>query len=73
MKMNGIKIKLTKNSNYLKDAGYTPAEEVDIYASILEDVYNNPRWYLDNLAFLPEFRLSWGNYRNNRGIKPKPL
>jgi len=71
--MNGIKIRLAKNSNHLRDAEYTPEEEVIIYKVVLEDVYNNPRWYLDNLSFLPEFRLSWGNYRNNRAVKPKPL
>jgi len=78
--MNGIKVRLTKNSNHLKKCEYTMEEEIIIYDTLLEDIYNNPRWYLDNLHSLPEFRLSWGNYRSKKAIlpykyveKPKPL
>lgn len=68
--MSGFKVKLVDKSSWLRDAGHTIQEESDIYDKLLEDIYNNPRWYIDNLSYLCEFRLSWANYRENRGIMP---
>jgi hypothetical protein len=69
--MNGIKVRLIKTSNQLRTSQYTRAEEIEIYDSVLQDVYDNPRWYIDNLDYICIFRLSWGDYRYNRAILPK--
>ena len=51
----------SKNS-WLKDNGYYMDEEAEVYNATLQDVYDNPRWYLDNLEFLREYRVSWSCY-----------
>ncbi len=66
--MAGIKIKLADRTNFLKTAGYTIEQEEEIYNAILEDVYLNARWYLDNLDYIPEFRVSWQNYRSKKTL-----
>jgi hypothetical protein len=70
MKMNGIKVKFYGNVNWLENAGYTIEEEAEIYDELLQDVYNNPRWYLDTLHYLPEFRVSWVDYKKQTVTKP---
>lgn len=69
--LSGNKIVLASNSSWLKDAGYNKDEEDFVYNFILKDVYENPRWYLDNLQYIPEFRVSWGNYRDSKPITPR--
>lgn len=59
-----IQISLVGNDNRLAHAGYSYAEEGVIYDNNLQDVIANPRWYLDNLRFLREYRVSWKTYRN---------
>ena len=59
----GISVSLPDNRSYLKEAGYSIEEEEAIYNAVVEDVYKNPRWYLDNLDYLVSFRVSWINYR----------
>lgn len=59
-----------KESNRLKDNGYDEVEEAEIYDACLEDVYANPRWYLDNIEFLSEFRVSWEDYRTSTPTLP---
>jgi len=68
--MNGIKLKLSKQSNWLVDAGYTMKVQEQIYEDLLEDVIANPRWYLDQLSYLSEFRVSWINYAKQNVTKP---
>lgn len=44
----------------------TQAEEIDYYSEILERVFRNPRYYLDNLEQLVTFKVSWCNYHRNK-------
>ena len=68
--MNGISLKLSKTSNWLVDSGYTIKEQEKVYDDLLEDVLANPRWYLDQLSYLSEFRVSWINYGKQNVTKP---
>ena len=71
-----MKIELRVKTTYLATMGYNQHEEHKIYSDQLVDVYNNVGWYLDNLDYIPEYRLSWGNY-SKKGfitpVKPKHL
>ena len=69
-KMSGIKLNFLKGSCWLYLSGYTIKDEEQIYNDLLEDIYTNPRWYLDNLDYLAEFRLRWGNYRSKSALLP---
>ena len=61
-----LKIRVCKTNNWLKDNGYTLQEEIEIYKRQLQDIIDNPRWYLDNLEYLVTYRVRWKNYRNNK-------
>ena len=61
-----VEILMFPNNNHLSDNGYTMDEEDSIYNRTLQDVLANPRWYLDNLPFLSEYRVSWQDYRKGR-------
>lgn len=61
-----IKVKTHKNNNWLKDAGYSLAEEQELYDKQLQDIMDNTRWYLDNFEYLPTYRLSWVIYTKER-------
>jgi hypothetical protein len=61
-----MKIALTSGNNWLKDNEYSLEEEKEIYFLTLEDIYNNPRWYLDNLEYLVEYRVSFINYKTKK-------
>jgi hypothetical protein len=37
---------------------------------MLSDIFSNPRWYLNNLQYIPEVRVRWANYRKNIGVTP---
>lgn len=50
-----------KTKNKLDENGYTISQEGLIYDAVLDDVYRNPRWYLDNLDKTVAFRVSWAN------------
>ena len=63
-----IVVSLKKNNNWLKENGYSKEQEADVYDSQLQDVIDNPRWYLDNLTYLKEYRVSWKNY-SSKGTK----
>ncbi len=65
-----IKIKIYNNSDWLKDNGYSVEDEEQIYDNQLHDVYLNPRWYLDNLSFMKDYRLSWANYHKRQKFVP---
>lgn len=58
-----MKIALLKNNNWLLENGYSRTEEREAYAFCLHEIYENPRWYLDNLEYLVEFRVSFLNYK----------
>lgn len=61
-----IQIELAKNNNWLKENGYDLASEEEIYDKQLLDIIANPRWYLDNIEFLIEYRVSWKSYAKNK-------
>ena len=67
-----MKIKLMKHNNLLRMAGYTTDEEIEIYEGQLREIYDNPRWYLDNAYKLPEYRLSWVSYSAVNISQPRP-
>ena len=52
-----------KFNNWLKNQGYSREEEGKIYDDNLQDVIDNPRWYLDNLEFLVAYRVRWATYK----------
>jgi len=68
--VNGIELSLPRNSNWLSDAGYEVKEQEDVYDQLLDDVIANPRWYLDQLSYLAEFRVSWVNYAKQNVTRP---
>jgi hypothetical protein len=49
---------------------YSINEEEEIYDSLLQDVIDNPRWYLDNCDYLSNFYVSWKNYRYKSPVMP---
>lgn len=65
-----MKVNFSGKSQYLKDAGYTMVEEEELYDTNLKDVYNNARWYLDNLDNMKSYRVSWKNYRTKSCTMP---
>lgn len=46
--------------------GYSVEEEDEIFEDCLLRVFRNPRFYLDNLDSLREFRVSWIHYRSKK-------
>ncbi len=73
-----IKIKFIHiNNSWLLEQGYTPLEEKNIFNEQLDDIMNNTRWYLDNLDYMREYKVSWHNYTKklkngkNRATLPK--
>jgi len=65
-----LEIRLYGNNNWLSNSGYTKEFEEQIYLDQLEDVYCNPRWYLDNLDYIVAYRVSWKNYKYNTPTIP---
>jgi hypothetical protein len=66
--MTGIKVNLYKgDSNILS---YSIEEQAALYDSILADIYLDPRWYLDNLDYLPQFKVVWHDYRCKQAPAP---
>lgn len=57
---------LRKTNNWLKDNGYTLEEEKEIYKENLQDLYDNPQWYLQNLEQLKEYRVSFISYSKKK-------
>jgi hypothetical protein len=53
-----MKVKLANGSNYLGDSGYSKEEQFKIYNEQLDEIIKNPRWYLDNLEYMVEYRVS---------------
>lgn len=65
-----IKIKLSTVNNWLDKNGYDRREEELIYDACLADIIENTGWYLGNLDFIKEFRVSWKNYSDNTPVLP---
>ena len=57
-------------NNWLQSNGFTHEEEVEFYDLVVQDVYDNPRWYLDNLEYIVAFRVSWKDYRTKTAVLP---
>ena len=65
-----IQIELAKTNNWLKENGYSLMKEEQIYDEQLKDVITNTRWYLDNIEFMIEYRVSWKDYRRKSATIP---
>jgi rubrerythrin len=39
-----------------------PEEQVSWFIETLNNVYNDPRFYLENLEYLNEYKVGWNNY-----------
>lgn len=65
-----IKIALLPNNRSLKQNNYSMEDEEEIYDNVLQDIYDNPRWYLDNVDYLSVFYVSWKNYRYKSPVMP---
>ena len=70
MNLTGIEIKFKGNSNWLKDSGYTVEQEAAIYEEQLDDLGRNPRWYLDQLEYFVEYKVSWVDYKKQKVTRP---
>ena len=60
------------NNNWLKYNGYSIEEEHKIFEFQLKDILSNTKWYLDNLEYLSEYKVSWNRYGKRR-LKSKDL
>lgn len=68
--MVGIHVDFKTGSSMLKANGFTVEEEAQLYDDLLQDVIENPRWYLNQLDYMREFRVSWTDYRTQNVTKP---
>jgi hypothetical protein len=57
-------------NNDLSANGYSLVEQAVLYDDQLADLFANPRFYLDNLEFLPTYRVGWKNYRSRTPTIP---
>ena len=65
-----VKVRLGDSTNLLRECGYSLEEEAEIYDEVLQDVYNDPRWYLDNIESIECFRVRWKDYRTTHPVMP---
>ena len=72
-----IKVKINANNSWLQEAGYSEEEEARIYSDNLQDIIDNPGWYLDNINSLREYKVRWSCYtkvdKNGRHRATLPL
>lgn len=54
------------NSNRLEVIGISTEDQAFIYERQLEDLYNRPRFYLDNFEYWTEYRVSWIDYKQTK-------
>lgn len=66
----GINVRFNSSSSWLKDSRYTIKQQSLLYDAVLQDVINHTRWYLDQLDYLSEFKVSWADYRKPGITKP---
>lgn len=64
MRMDGV------TSNRLEIIGLSTDEQSFIYERQLIDLYNNPRFYLDNFEYWTEYRVSWIDYKQTKITMP---
>ena len=69
MNMNDI---ICKTNNHLSENDYTKDEEEKRYDMDLEDIYNDPRWFLDNLDYVTTYRVSWKCYGTEKTTPTMP-
>jgi hypothetical protein len=62
-----LEIAIHPSDSCLWQQGYEIEEEAEIYDMQLQDLLENPRWYLDNLDYLREYRVKWHNYSVMKG------
>ena len=65
-----MKVKLFPRNNRLANNGYSMKDEEDLYLRQLQEVLDKPRWYLDNLDNMREYRLSWVDYKSTKVSLP---
>ena len=63
-----IKLMMLPKKTRLKDNGYSPQEEMQIFWESLQFVIDNPRFVLDNLHRYQDFRVSWHNYKTKTPV-----
>lgn len=68
--MTITKLKFLGKNNRLEDCGYTLAEQIKIYDEQLEELFKNPREFLDSLDFVKTYRVSWKDYRDHTPTLP---
>lgn len=59
---------MLKTNSRLADNGFSIEEEEKIYEEQLQEVFDNPRWYLDNLDYMVEYRVRWVDYKKGNNI-----
>ena len=65
-----VKVCFKNDSSWLSAQGYSITEQAIIYDECLEDVIENTAFYLDQLDYIREFRVSWVDYRKQNITKP---
>lgn len=53
--------------NRLENSGFSKEEQKIIYDTQLQDIIENPSWYLNNLNYMKVYRVFWKCYIN--GVK----
>lgn len=69
MKKDIAIISITTSNLYQQ--GIAIEEQADLYETQLIDLYENPRWYLDNFTFLKQYKVSFKCYSNGTKHKLK--
>lgn len=65
-----MKIKLYYNTSWLSKGDYSKAEEAQIYEQTLKDLEADPRWFLEHLDEIPEYRVFWKSYQHGTATLP---
>lgn len=66
-----MELRMIPNCSWLKESGFTREQEIDIYNQQLQELYDDPSWYLANLDYMTEYRVSWGTYTTKNITIPK--
>lgn len=53
-----MKVRLSNNSNWLSESGYTIQEQHELYQQQLQELLDDPGYYLDHFEWWPEYRLN---------------
>ena len=65
-----MEIEFKNESSWLSAQGYAIEEQARLYDECLKDVIENTAYYLDQLEYVREFRVSWVDYRRQNVTKP---